>query len=649
MNNFTNNTSFRNEIFSTNESHVSSEHLTVTDAGTLRKSVKSLTTTTEQIDQIRGSDAFSASISLNSTISKNLSFQANKEIPEELDKQLTSRFDLADAIRLKSNCESDTDDEDKIKDLEHSPEKIRRILTENSVTSGDVVSMVTNQKAQDCPLKNNSGAIIEKVFTNKESGEVSLPPEGGYGWVCVVCSFLIFFSTWGCNAGFGVFLAFYLNDNTYAGASKYDYALIAGFTVFLGQGLCPVVAFVMRVVGFKPPMLFGVVLLLAGFLMASWATRLWELYLTQGVLSGASIAFIFVPATTVLPGWFLKKRAVAIGITLIGTGAGGVTFGLAAHKMIDDNHNTHWCLRMLAITCSITCLIAITFIKQHTSVKPVGFKSFTKIKREWFAIFNRKTVFKPVVLLIAAWFTFALFAYNLMIFTISPYCISKGLSSHDASTITAILNGSQAIGRPIMGLIADRYGRTNVTVVLTFFLMLFVFAFWITAHTLVQLIFFAIMLGSCVGVANVMNTVLIADIVPPEEFLASWATVNYLFCPMLLFCEVIAQALVKPERKNNPYIYTQIFSGFCFFIALCLIIVLRECSVRIQLQKKSDKIDEQLTILQDDNEKLDFTVTSKSLEDDSIHNLKMLREKYDNELKGTPKAYFKRMFKMMAV
>lgn len=606
----------------------------------------------------------------------------------DLDTDLRSRFDLEDAFRLRSNMESDQDlieldEEANIHPVEPLYSKAASLYGERAATR----------------LTRNS-TNLEKVFTNKDTGDLLLPPDGGYGWVCVACSFLIFFNTWGCNAGFGVFLSFYLNHDTYPGASKYDYALIAGLTVFMGQILCPFVAVLMRIIGIKPTMLIGVVFLLAGFLMASWSTKLWELYMTQGFLAGCSIGFIFVPATTIIPGWFLKRRALALGFTLLGTGAGGCTFGLATNKMIADDGNTHWCLRMLAITCSISCLIAIVFIKQRNPVPPIGFKSWSKIKREWNSVFSYKIATRPTVLLLTAWFTFAIFGYNLLIFTLGPYSITKGLSSHDASTITAILNGCQAIGRPLMGFMGDRYGRTNITVIFTFLLMVFIFTFWITAHTFLQLIFFSIMLGLCVGVANVMSTVLIADLSEPKDFLASWGAVNSMLTPMLLFSEVIAQALVKPHRKKNPYIYTQSFSGLCYFVALILILMLRERCVHMKVSKKLKDINEkllqfssndneggeshssdamtvqenQLSINNKEYEKKDYSdnhseynstnneinakdgeesqVNSEETEKTEVVNsqsLSQLKEKYEKELEYGRRPYFRRMFKRMRV
>lgn len=549
----------------------------------------------------------------------------------DLDRVLKSRFDVGDAIRLEHNRNHS----------EPASTTAYSYNDEESALSWDGGSHLHKNKTEPLAQSDDSDhTTIKKVFTNRSTGGVELPPDGGYGWVVTFCVGLIMFSTWGCNSGFGVFLAFYLTENTYAGATKYDYALIAGMTVFFGQGLSPFVMSIMRIIGFKVTMLFGTALMLAGFILASFTTKLWQLYITQGFMIGASISFIFVPATTVLPGWFLKKRAVSMGLSLLGTGAGGVTYGLAVNKMIQEDGNPRWALRVLGISCTISCLVAIFLIKQRNPVPSVGLKSWKLIVLQFKQMFALRVLKNPFVPLIAIWCAFALFGYNLMIFTLSSYAIARGMTPHQGSVLTAVLNGAQCIGRPLMGLAGDRFGRANVTIVLTFLLTIFLFAFWIPAHNFVQLLFFSICIGGCVGVANVMNTVLIADFVQPDQFLPSWSFVNYFGAPFFLVCEVVAQALTVPKMKSNPYLHTQCFAGACFSCALILIIILREFAVRAKLTERQVLTNTKLN---------EYKLEADQMSDDEWEPLNERKIKYDLLLGPGIKKYFLRMIYPMKV
>lgn len=531
-------------------------------------------------------------------------FNAHGQDPTGLERILTQRFEPEDAMRITANSER----------------------------------FETARSSQDSSAHERS--IIAKVFTNRSSGGIELPPDGGYGWVCCLCVTLIMFSSWGANSGFGVYLAYYLNNGVFEGASKYDYALIAGMTVAFGQGMAPVALVLARVMGFKGPMYIGIVLLFLGFLLASFATQLWQLYLTQGVMVGISTALLYAPATTVLPGWFLEKRSLALGLSLIGTGAGGVTYSVSVSKLIQDTGNQRWALRMMAIACTLTSIVATVLLRQRNPLKPCGYKSRAGIIKQFKLIFSLRVATLYSVDLVAIWFAFALFGYNLMIFTLSPYAVAKGLPAHQAAILTTCLNAAQSVGRPIMGYLGDRCGRVNTTVTLTAVLTVFMFAFWLNCQNFIQLLFFSICMGSCVGVANVMSTVLVADVVDPDDFMPAWSLVNSLGAPFLLVCEVIAQALTDHKNKSNPYLHTQIFAGLCFTCALILVLCLRELSVRRKLEKNVEEI------------KLEFhTHNSKDSHKDEFHRDEVQDKiAFQSALLGkNPKCFCRRMFHLTKV
>lgn len=524
---------------------------------------------------------------------------------DELNEILQNRFELEDALKL-----TDTRNE------------LKKTLTYNNENCAESLS-----------ISDDNQPVLSKVFTNKVTGSWELPPDGGYGWVCCMCVTLIMFSTWGCNAGFGVFLAFYLDHGTFLNATKYDYALVAGLTVFFGQGLSPFSMIMMRIFGMKVTMYIGIVLLTLGFVLASYATKLWQLYLTQGMLTGISLSLLATPSTTVLPGWFLKKRSFAMGLSLVGTGAGGVAYSLAVNRLIEISGDQKLALRVLAITCSLTCLVATILIRHRSPIKPTG-TNLSAIKQHFKDMFSPRIMKMKSVQLISIWFTFALFGYTLMVFTLSSYAVARGLSQRQSSVLTASLNAAQCIGRPLMGLMGDKFGRTNTTVTLTFLLTIYLFAFWIPSHTFIQMLFFSICVGLCIGVGNVMNTVLVADIVGPIDFLPSWAYINCVGSPFMLVCELVAQALTSPANKTNPYLHTQIFSGLCFFMAFWLVLGLRELTVKITLTEDQKTISNKLKQYED-------------IEDRGVLSKKL--DTYDHLLGGGIKKYISRMFYPMKV
>lgn len=72
----------------------------------------------------------------------------------------------------------------------------------------------------------------------------------------------------------------------------------------------------------------------AALLLAAFSVTLWEIYLTQGVLIGFGLAFIFIPSVTLIPLWFRNKRSLASGIGTAGSGLGGIVFNLGMQSIL---------------------------------------------------------------------------------------------------------------------------------------------------------------------------------------------------------------------------------------------------------------------------------------------------------------------------
>jgi MFS family permease len=80
-----------------------------------------------------------------------------------------------------------------------------------------------------------------------------------------------------------------------------DYALIGGFNFAFALLVAPLATIMTRRIGVRAPMFGGVVVLSGGFAAASFSSRIWHLYLTQGLCIGIGIGLLYIPATAVVP------------------------------------------------------------------------------------------------------------------------------------------------------------------------------------------------------------------------------------------------------------------------------------------------------------------------------------------------------------
>lgn len=229
------------------------------------------------------------------------------------------------------------------------------------------------------------------------------------------------------------------------------------------------------------------------YISASFSRRIWQLYLSQGVLVGLGVGFIYIPSIAILSQWFSLKRSLANGISAAGSGIGGLIFSLGTGAMI-RNVGLAWSLRLVGILAVTANTVATIFIRSRNRiVQPASIPFDIKLLRRY------------DVFLLLAWAFISMFGYIALLFSLSDYAVSIGLSSDQAVQITAYLNLGTAIGRPVIGTISDRFGRIEIAGLLTFFCGLCCFILWLPFQSFTGIIVFAIISGAILGVFWVVS------------------------------------------------------------------------------------------------------------------------------------------------
>lgn len=178
------------------------------------------------------------------------------------------------------------DDKDVDKDAE-------AITPDDSAESNEIRSTENQNAANDQERQNQP----------QQNAGPPPPPNGGYGWVCTACCALINAHTWGLNSSYGVFLAHYLQTNTYPGSTSLDFAFIGGLSISCAMLIAPVATLSTRYCGTKVTLFTGVFLEALSLITASFAKKIWHLFLSQGVAFGLGMGFLFVGSVGIPPQW----------------------------------------------------------------------------------------------------------------------------------------------------------------------------------------------------------------------------------------------------------------------------------------------------------------------------------------------------------
>ena len=426
-----------------------------------------------------------------------------------------------------------------------------------------------------------SGTAIAGPGTDQpqveEKIEVDEPPDGGYGWVCVMCTFVINAHTWGINSSYGVFLAYYLANDYYPGSTAMKFAFIGGLSISQALLISPLSTYITREYGTRTTLLLGVALETLALIGASFTHEIWQLFLSQGVCFGFGMGFLFVGSVGIIPQWFTKKRSLANGVGTAGSGLGGMMYSLATNAMI-DRLGVEWALRILGILACVVNYTCAMLVKDRN-------KAIGSIQLAFdYTMFKR-----PAFLLLLGWGFFSMMGYIVLLFSLPNYATSIGLSAQQGSIVGAVLNLGQGLGRPLVGIFSDKAGRINLAGLCTFICGLFCFFIWIFAKSFGVLVFFAIIVGTVAGTFWTTIGPVGAEVVGLKELPSAlslvWIVLVLPTTCMLHDCacrthfkhlanfDLVAEpvALELRQANGNIYLHAQIFTGFMYVAAgLCM-------------------------------------------------------------------------------
>ncbi|KAI9896623.1 hypothetical protein N3K66_008795 [Trichothecium roseum] len=408
-------------------------------------------------------------------------------------------------------------------------------------------------------LGDKSSSLENRVPADAET-LAEPPPNGGYGWVCTAAASVINAHSWGFNSAYAVFLAHYLDNDVFTGASPLTYAFVGSLSLTFLLTVSPLATYMVGRFGIRPTMLCGVVLETASLFCASLATEIWHLFLTQGVLFGSGLGLLFIPTAAVVPQWFTTKRSLASGVSLAGAGLGGAVYSLVAAAII-RNLGLVYAFRILGALAFVVNTACIFLIRDRNKVVGSNQSAFDTVIAE-----------RGEYWLLIGFSAFTMLGYFVLIFSLADYASTIGLDPSEGALISALFNFGQAIGRPLIGYFSDSMGRMNMAGSMTFVAGVLSLAVWVNAKSYGVLIFYAISEGLVAG--NFWATIgpLMAEVVGLPNVPSGMSMMWVCMIIPSTFSEPIALEIVS---GTGSYLGAQLFTGLVYIAAALCMTLLR--------------------------------------------------------------------------
>ncbi|KAL2837919.1 major facilitator superfamily domain-containing protein [Aspergillus pseudoustus] len=389
-----------------------------------------------------------------------------------------------------------------------------------------------------------------------------VPPDGGYGWVCVASVFWINAHTWGINSSYGVFLAHYLTNDVFPNTSPLMYAFTGGLSISCALLIAPLATYLIHLFGTRAVLNLGVFFETLSLIGSSFVTQRWQLFLSQGVCFGFGMGFLFVGSVGITPQWFSRRRGLAMGINAAGSGLGGMMYSLAVGAII-PRLGLSWAFRILGILACVVNLVCANLLRDRN--KAVGSR---------YKAFHLPLLKRPEFLLFLGWGVLTMLGYVAILFSLSNFATSVGLSPHQSSIISALLNLGQGLGRPFVGMFSDKLGRINIATFLTFLCGVFCLLIWTFARSMGLVSFFAVLVGTVAGTYWATVAPVLAEIIDLRDLPGGLSITWIVLVPPTTVAEPIALLLRNNRSEDYVYLHVQIFTGLMYIAAaVCLWLV----------------------------------------------------------------------------
>jgi MFS family permease len=402
-------------------------------------------------------------------------------------------------------------------------------LAQSDKSVGDTNGNLASLNEPNLPNDPEKDANTPGLSLQKTKSHIDVPPNGGYGWVCVAACATINAHTWGLNSSYAVFLAYYLSNNVFPGASPLEYAFIGGLSISQALIVSPLATLTTRLFSTRTTLLIGVVLETASFIGASFATRIWHLFLTQGMLFGWGMGFLFVGSVGIAAQWFTTRRSLANGIAAAGSGLGGLVYSLATQAMIKDI-GLPWAFRTLGVIAFVVNTSCALLIRDRN--KQIG---SSQLSFDW-RLFKRMEF---VGLMVYGFLS--MLGYVVLLFSLPNYARTVGLSAKQGSIVGALLNLGQALGRPPIGYFSDSVGRLNMASSMTFLCGLFCLVIWNFAKSFGVVVFFGMLGGTVAGTYWAVAAPVTAEVMGIKR-LPSALSITWLVLVLPTTCKFLALA-----------------------------------------------------------------------------------------------------------
>lgn len=294
-------------------------------------------------------------------------------------------------------------------------------------------------------------ALPHAAKTAEEGGKDDpyAAPDGGWGWLVMVASFICCLVLDGIAYVFGVFLKPMI---AHYGVGKAEMSAVGSVLSGTIQLVGPFVALMVNLLGTRITCITGAVLSGVAFFVSAYSPNVISLIVMFGVVAGTGLGLMYVPAIVAVGMYFDKRRAMATGFVCSGSGAGTFLLAPLAQFLIDQ---IEWqgaikVFAAMCLGCSVCGLIMKPLPKRPTPEDDVSC-----VKKIAYGSCNPRLLVNIPFMLLALSNLFATQGLYIPYMFIQTYAEERGVTAVNAAFLISIIGITNTLARILTGLVTD--------------------------------------------------------------------------------------------------------------------------------------------------------------------------------------------------
>ena len=294
-----------------------------------------------------------------------------------------------------------------------------------------------------------------------------------YGWWIVGAFFFTLFMSAGIGATHTVFFKWISGD---FGWSRTSFSTVLSINVILGSLVAPVWGRLVDRKGARIVVPIGVVLVGSSLLLLSTMQSLFQAYLFYILLAVSAGGITLIPISSAISQWFVRRRGMAMGITLAGVSIGGMALAPLAGWIVNSfGWRTGYRLYGVAIWILLIPLL-LFILRRHP--RDLGLLPDGDVPREPSRIETapdisdrkpdvsvdkpedlslKQAIKTPTFWLIAVGFLLPMFAGRALLIHLVPILTDSGISAKTSASVYGLTVGLSIVGRLGFGYAADKF------------------------------------------------------------------------------------------------------------------------------------------------------------------------------------------------